>query len=61
MLGSLPGLALEDNLKIKSCRSVLEKNLMQSRSIAFVAAALLLSLAIPLKSFAEDDAKMSAA
>jgi hypothetical protein len=34
---------------------------MQSRSIAFVAAALLLSLAIPLKSFAEDDAKMSAA
>jgi hypothetical protein len=34
---------------------------MQLRSIAFVAAALLLSAVVPLKSFAEDDAKMSAA
>lgn len=34
---------------------------MKSRFIAFVAAALLLSAVVPLKSFAEDDAKMSAA
>ncbi len=34
---------------------------MQSRYIAFVAAALLLAVALPLKTFAEDDAKMSAA
>jgi len=34
---------------------------MKSRLIAFVAAALLLSAVVPLKSFAEDDAKMSAA
>jgi hypothetical protein len=34
---------------------------MQLRSIAFVAAALLLSAVVPLKSFAEDDAKISAA
>lgn len=34
---------------------------MKSRFIAFVAAALLLSAVVPLKSFAEDNAKMSAA